>query len=550
MVRLTELKIPDFEELEKFNDTDKNFRDNITIQELFEEQVFLRRSETAVICDHGKSYNGRDFLTYEELNTLSNKLANYLRGNGVTANSVVGICVDRSFAMIIGIMGILKAGGAYLPLSPDYPEERVSYMLSDSSAEILLVQDNTSDKFSFEGIVINLEDPSVYSGSGDNLPLVNGPEDLAYVIYTSGSTGRPKGVMIEHRSLVNRLSWMQNTYPLNEKDVILQKTPFYFDVSVWEIFWWALNGAKMCFLRPGGEKIPLIIIATILKYNISTIHFVPSMLNVFLEYLEGKDETQIKRISSLKRVFSSGEALSVSHVKKFNNILCQHTEIKLINLYGPTEATVDVSFFECPADNGFDKIPIGKPIDNIKFFIIKDGRLLSIGETGELCISGIGLARGYINNPKLTTEKFVDNPFLPGQKMYKTGDIARWLPDGNIEYLGREDYQVKIRGLRIELGEIESAIREFNDVHDSIVTVKKYSENVILIIAYVVWKEKGNSDELKNHLRKYLPDYMVPNHFIVLEQIPLLPNGKADRKSIPEPVLEMSKNIYRSGLNG
>jgi amino acid adenylation domain-containing protein len=550
MVRLTELKIPDFEELEKFNDTDKNFRDNITIQELFEEQVFLRRSETAVICDHGKSYNGRDFLTYEELNTLSNKLANYLRGNGVTANSVVGICVDRSFAMIIGIMGILKAGGAYLPLSPDYPEERVSYMLSDSSAEILLVQDNTSDKFSFEGIVINLEDPSVYSGSGDNLPLVNGPEDLAYVIYTSGSTGRPKGVMIEHRSLVNRLSWMQNTYPLNEKDVILQKTPFYFDVSVWEIFWWALNGAKMCFLRPGGEKIPLIIIATILKYNISTIHFVPSMLNVFLEYLEGKDETQIKRISSLKRVFSSGEALSVSHVKKFNNILCQHTEIKLINLYGPTEATVDVSFFECPADNGFDKIPIGKPIDNIKFFIIKDGRLLSIGETGELCISGIGLARGYINNPKLTTEKFVDNPFLPGQKMYKTGDIARWLPDGNIEYLGREDYQVKIRGLRIELGEIESAIREFNDVHDSIVTVKKYSENVILIIAYVVWKEKGNSDELKNHLRKYLPDYMVPNHFIGLEQIPLLPNGKADRKSIPEPVLEMSKNIYRSGLNG
>jgi D-alanine--poly(phosphoribitol) ligase subunit 1 len=531
----------DFNEIEKFNDTYREFRDNITIQELFEEQVLLRGSETAVLCDHGKSFNERKFLTYDELNNLSNKLARKLRENGVTADKVVGIYADRSFAMIIGIFGILKAGGAYLPISPDYPAERISYMLSDSSAEILLVQDSTRNKYYFEGIVLNLEDQDLYSGSGENLPLINGPQNLAYVIYTSGSTGRPKGVMIEHRSLVNRLSWMQNAYPIETEDVILQKTPFYFDVSVWELFWWAVTGAKMCLLRPGGEKMPLIIANTIKQYNVSTLHFVPSMLNVFLEYLEGKDILQIQKLSTVRKVFSSGEALSVSHVKKFNNIIGQHTGARLINLYGPTEATVDVSHYECPSDNTFDKIPIGKPIDNIKFFIVKNKKLVPAGETGELCIAGVGLARGYINNLELTDEKFVDNPFIPGTKMYRTGDIARWLPDGNIEYLGREDHQVKIRGLRIELGEIESTIREFNNVLDCIVTIKKHSENVILIIAYIVIKNNFDQDELKNYLKKYLPDYMIPNQYIVLKQIPLLPNGKADRKSLPEPVLSIAK---------
>ncbi|MCW8824213.1 MAG: amino acid adenylation domain-containing protein, partial [Ignavibacteriaceae bacterium] len=304
---------------------------------------------------------------------------------------------------------------------------------------------------------------------------------------------------------------------------------------------WATTGAKMCFLMSGGEKIPLALVDTIKKHNISTLHFVPSMLNVFLEYLEGKDVTQIKKLSSVKRVFSSGEALSVSHVKKFNNIFGQHTSSRLTNLYGPTEATVDVSSYDCPTENGFDKIPIGKPIDNTKFFIVQNDQLSSIGETGELCISGVCLARGYINNPELTKEKFVDNPFVPGEKMYKTGDIARWLPDGNVDYLGREDHQVKIRGLRIELGEIESIIRECKEINDCIVTVKKYSENVILIIAYIIKKVDFNLEELKSHLKKYLPDYMIPNHFMEIDQIPFLPNGKADRKSLPEPVLNRAK---------
>ena len=530
----------DFEQLLKFNSTDRKFRDDLTIHQLFEEQVSLRGSEIAVLCDHGKSFNGKNYLTYEELNKLSNSLARLLRTNGITADNVVGICLERSFAMIVGILGILKAGGAYLPLAPDFPKDRISYMLSDSSAEILLVQDKTNFEYAFDGKIINIENMDIYSESSENLTPVIGSRDLAYVIYTSGSTGKPKGVMVEHRSLVNRLSWMQNAYPIEQNDVILQKTPFYFDVSVWEIFWWAINGAKMCFLMPAGEKIPLAIADTIKKHNVSTLHFVPSMLNVFLEYLEGKDISQIKKLSSVSRVFSSGEALSVSHVKKYNAIFGQHTSARLINLYGPTEATVDVSFYDCPLENGFEKIPIGKPIDNTKFFIVKDDQIQPIGETGELCISGAGLARGYINNPELTNEKFVKNPFLPGEKMYKTGDIARWLPDGNIEYLGREDHQVKIRGLRIELGEIESTIREYKNIQDCIITVKRYSENIILIIAYIVSKQNFSVDELKDHLKKYLPEYMVPNHFVELDQIPLLSNGKADRKSLPEPVLKVT----------
>ena len=525
--------------IEEVNSTDKVFRDNVTIHQLFEEQVKTNSSQEAVICEYGKPFNGKKSLTYKELNKLSNQIAHKLRSEGVGRDDVVGICAERSFAMIIGIFGILKSGGAYLPISPDYPEERTRYVLENSKTKIVLCQDKTIDQIKFDGKIINLENEENYDGKIDNPVNINNSRDLAYVIYTSGSTGKPKGVMIEHRSVVNRLNWMQEVYPICSNDIILQKTPFYFDVSVWEIFWWAIAAAKMCFLMPGAEKIPLIISETIKKNNISIMHFVPSMLNVYLEYLEGKPSEEIKKLSSLKKVFSSGETLSPGHVKKFNNILGMNTGAGLTNLYGPTEATVDVSFFDCPTDNGFERIPIGRPIDNTKFYIIKDDNLVGVNEEGELCISGVGLARGYINKPELTKEKFVDNPFLPGEKMYKTGDVARWLPDVNVEFLGRKDHQVKIRGLRIELGEIESTIRENKDIKDCIVTVKQYSENIILIIAYLVYRQTFSIDELKEYLKKYLPDFMIPNHFVMMEQIPLLPNGKADRKSLPEPILKI-----------
>ena len=264
------------------------------------------------------------------------------------------------------------------------------------------------------------------------------------------------------------------------------------------------------------------------------------MLNVFLEYLEGKPASVVQGLASVRRVFASGEALTSSHVRKFNAILGSKTGARLTNLYGPTETTVDVSYFDCPAHDDFESIPIGRPIDNIRLYVIRDGQQVPIGETGELCIAGIGLARGNLNNPSLTGEKFTDNPANPGERIYRTGDVARWLPDGNIEYLGREDHQVKIRGLRIELGEIENTIREYPRITDCAALVKKYSENVILIVAYVVCKSELDIEGLKDHLKRRLPDYMIPNRIERIDEMPLTPSGKADRKALPEPVIQSS----------
>jgi len=416
---------------------------------------------------------------------------------------------------------------------------RTDYMLKDAGVRVLLVHTKTAGKITFEGFIVNLDDPETYRGSEENLVIVNQPRDLAYVIYTSGSTGKPKGVMIEHRSVVNRLHWMQSAYPIGADDVILQKTPYYFDVSVWELFWWALQGAKLCFLMPGGERIPLAIVETIRKHRVTVLHFVPSMLNVFLEYLDGKDTRVLEGLASVRQVFVSGEALTPSHVTKFNNILAKRTGARLTNLYGPTEATVDVSYYDCPSHNDFEKVPIGRPIHNIRLYVMRDGQQVAFGEVGELCIAGVGLARGYLNNLALTDEKFVVSPGNPAERVYRTGDVARWLPDGNIEYLGREDHQVKIRGLRIELGEIENTIRDCPGIADCVCVARKYSENVTLIIAYLVCRSRLEVDSLKQYLKKNLPDYSIPNHFEFLDRIPLTPSGKADRKALPEPVIQM-----------
>jgi non-ribosomal peptide synthetase component F len=280
------------------------------------------------------------------------------------------------------------------------------------------------------------------------------------------------------------------------------------------------------------------IVSTIKKNRVSVLHFVPSMLSVFLEYLESKGEWAASNLASVRYVFCSGEALSAEHVKRFNRFWGGPTGARLINLYGPTEATVDVTYYDCQTNDDFSIVPIGRPIDNTKLYIIRDGKQVAIGEVGELCLAGVGLARGYINSKALTEEKFTDNPANPGERIYRTGDIARWLPDGNVEYLGREDHQVKIRGLRIELGEIENTIRQHAGVVDCVTVVKRYSETVILIVAYVVCREKLRSDELKAFLKTRLPDYMVPNHFQQIAEMPLTPSGKADRKALPEPLLQ------------
>lgn len=521
-----------------FNATAADFPHDATLGELIAARARRHPDATAVLCEHDRTF-GKPSLTYAELLDKVDHLAHRLRDAGVRPGDIVALMVERSFAMSIGILAIIRAGGAYLPLSPENPPDRTTYMLTEAGVAILLVHGKTAAKAAaFQGTVIDLDDLSLYAGPDIPLENRNGPRDLAYVIYTSGSTGRPKGVMIEHRAVINRLHWMQRAYPIGADDVILQKTPYYFDVSVWELFWWALEGAQVCFLAPGAERNPMGIMSTIRKNKASVLHFVPSMLSVFLEYLESKGDAAAASLASVRRVFASGEALSAEHVKRFNRFWGGLTGARLINLYGPTEATVDVTYYDCPTNDEFNMIPIGRPIDNTRLYILRNGRQVAIGETGELCLAGVGLARGYINSKALTDERFTDNPANPGERIYRTGDVARWLPDGNVEYLGREDHQVKIRGLRIELGEIENTIRQYPDVVDCVAVVKRYSETVIPIIAYVVCRGSLPTDELKAFLKGRLPDYMVPNHFQQLEEMPLTPTGKADRKALPEPVLQ------------
>ncbi len=510
------------------------FPDGLTVQELIEARVAAHGDATAVICEHDDTL-GTSSLTYVQLNERVNQLAHRLRAEGVRPGDIVAIAVERSFAMTIGVFGIMKAGAAYLPIAPDTPDERIAYMLADGGVRMLLVHGKTLGLGDHARCCINLDDADVYSGPTANPEKVNTSSDLAYVIYTSGSTGRPKGVMIEHRSLINRLQWMQQAYPIGPDDVLLQKTPVTFVVSGWVVFWWALEGAALCYLAPGAERNPLAILETIRKHHVTVVHFVPSMLSVSLDYLDGKSERVLSGLASLRRVFASGEALTPRHVEKFNAVVGRHSGAQLTNLYGPTEATVDVSFYDCPTQGEIGIVPIGRPIDNIRLYVIKDGAHAAAGEPGELCIAGVGLARGYLNNPALTAERFVDNPIKPGERIYRTGDLARWLPDGNIEYLGREDQQVKIRGVRIELGEIENTIREYAGVADCIAVVERHSETIALIVAYVVWGADAQVDGLRTHLKRHLPEYMLPHRFEQIDAIPTTPSGKADRKALRAP---------------
>jgi surfactin family lipopeptide synthetase A len=522
--------------LETFNNTDAPYPSDKTIHRLFEEQVELVPDNIAVT---GPAHH----VTYEQLDRRSDQLACLLQEKGVTPGTVVGLMMERSLEMMTGIFGILKAGGAYLPIEPGYPEERINYMLADSSAGVLL---SKVSEVSGNVEVIDLSNViNVDSYARQNPPTqltqLTHPTHPGYVIYTSGSTGKPKGVVVEHHSVVNRLKWMQKAYPLNQRDRILQKTTITFDVSVWELFWWAFEGASLCLLEPGGEKNPAVLVDTIDREKVTVMHFVPSMLNIFLEYLEQRGIS--RRLASLKQVFASGEALKPQHAETFHSLLFKGNGTRLANLYGPTEATVDVSYFDCFQAGGFDPIPIGKPIDNTRLYILDHrGRLSLPGTAGELCIAGVGLARGYLNRPQLTYEKFFGGPGggfskkPPGRRRhYRTGDLARWLPDGNIEYLGRIDYQVKIRGFRIELGEIESRLLSQNSVTDAVVLARQYESGDFYLCAYVVSSRELTVELLKAHLARSLPDYMVPAYFVFLEQLPLTANHKVDRKALPEP---------------
>ncbi|ANF85841.1 Putative non-ribosomal peptide synthetase [Pseudomonas antarctica] len=495
-----------------FNATAVSYNLEQTLHGMFEAQVARTPDAMAIKA-------GQQHLTYAELNAQANQLAHHLRALGVQPDSRVAICVERGLEMVIGLYAILKAGAAYVPLDPAYPHERITYMLQDSAPAVVLAQGATRGLLG-EVAVVDLDQPTWQHQPVDNLG-VQGVS--AYVIYTSGSTGQPKGVINDHTGVVNRLLWMQDAYGLTAQDTVLQKTPFSFDVSVWEFFWPLFTGARLVMARPGGHKDPVYLCEVIAAEHITTLHFVPSMLDVFLAH---GDVTQA---AGLVRVMCSGEALPGSLVRRFKQ---QLPGSALHNLYGPTEAAVDVTAWNCAGAVTPDNTPIGKPIANTRMYVL-DSQLqpVPLGVVGELFIGGVQVARGYLNRPELTAERFLDDPFTHG-RMYRTGDVGRYLADGTLEYLGRNDDQVKIRGLRIELGEIQARLLEHPQVNEAAVVAREER-----LVAYYTGTH-SDIDDLRSHLLQHLPEFMVPAIFVHMDGLPLSPNGKLDRKALPAPGLD------------
>ncbi|WP_446098030.1 amino acid adenylation domain-containing protein [Bacillus velezensis] len=540
--KLTELgmtnEAEEMKELVQFNATDRDYPRDKTIVQLFEEQVARTPHNTAVVC-------GNEQLSYAELNARANKLALRLRREyHVQPDDFVAIIAERSIEMVVGLYAILKSGAAYVPIDPFYPEERIEYILEDSQPKAVLIghgKYNISPEK-----VVDLYSASNYEEGAENPEHVNTPHDLIYLVYTSGTTGKPKGVMVEHRNIVNQQMWTQREYPLHEGESLLMKTTCAFDVFAWEVFWWMLAGGKLVILQQGEESQSDKIIKVIQDYKVNAIQFVPSMFNMFLEELDMSKE----RINTLRYIINIGEKLNAESVRHYNQLREKgQVRAELLNLYGPAETTVNSSGYHCPTDLNVDKVWIGEPISNTQIYILSNEKIAGIGVPGELCIAGESVSRGYLNREELTAQKFIKNPFGSGM-MYKTGDLARWIPDGNIEYLGRIDDQVKIRGFRIEPGEIESTLMELEGVSGAAVVVRQDKQGEKYLCAYVVVHtevEKLDEDTIKSELRKKLPDYMVPLYIIRIDQIPLSHNGKLDKAALPEP--EYKSKEYAAPTN-
>ena len=510
-----------------WNATEADYSQQHCLHQLIEQQVRKSPDAAAVVC-------GENQLTYAELNAKANQLAHYLRILGVKPETRVAICLERSLEMVVSLLAVLKAGGAYVPLDPAYPQDRLTFMLSDSAPQVLLTQGDLASGFitaAPEIPVVDLAQPEqwaqqpVYDPDPETIGL--SARNLAYMIYTSGSTGKPKGAMNEHRAVVNRLLWKQSAYRLTAADAVLQKTPFSFDVSVWEFFWPLMTGARLVMARPEGHKDPAYLADIIQKQNISTLHFVPSMLQVFLEHPQASACTQ------LSQVMCSGEALPEALARRFHHCL---PGVKLHNLYGPTEAAVDVTAWTYHPEFSGSSIPLGKPIANTKMYVLDPkGDPTPVGVTGEIFIGGVQVGRGYWDRPDLTAERFVPDPFgAPGSRLYRTGDLGRWLPDGTLEYLGRNDFQVKLRGFRIELGEIEAQLTKHPEIREAVVVAKESGSGDPRLVAYYTAYAALSTQSLRSHLSDQLPDYMIPAAFVWLEALPLGPNGKLDRKALPD----------------
>lgn len=529
--------------LVELNDTRSEYPSHLALHQLFEAQADRTPETVAVDFDD-------QLLTYSEFNRRANQLAHHLRKLGVGPETLVGVYMERSLEMVIALYGILKAGGAYVPLDPEYPAERVAFMLEDTQVPVVLTQERLVDSLpSHRAKVLCLDSQweTLAQENDGNPASVVRPGHLAYVIYTSGSTGRPKGVMNTHRGISNRLLWMQDRYQLTEGDRVLQKTPFSFDVSVWEFFWPLMVGARLVVARPGGHRDSGYLVSLITEQGVTTVHFVPSMLRLFLE------ESRLEGCNSLKRVICSGEALPFDLQERF----FERVDAELHNLYGPTEAAVDVTHWQChPEGDLRGTVPIGRPVANTQLYILDcHGQPVPIGVAGELHIGGIQVARGYLNRPELTAERFVPDPFSqdPEARLYKTGDLVRYQPDGNIEFLGRLDFQVKVRGFRIELGEIEAVLSQHPAVRDAVVVAREDVPGDKRLVAYVVPVATSavQPGALREFLQSKLPDYMVPAAFVQLQALPLLPNGKVDRRGLPALEWErQAATVYVSPSDG
>ncbi|MBH4050695.1 non-ribosomal peptide synthase/polyketide synthase [Pseudomonas aeruginosa] len=504
--------------LEGWNATAAEYPLQRGVHRLFEEQV--ERTPTAPALAFGE-----ERLDYAELNRRANRLAHALIERGIGADRLVGVAMERSIEMVVALMAILKAGGAYVPVDPEYPEERQAYMLEDSGVQLLLSQSHLKLPLAqgVQRIDLDRGAPWFEDYSEANPDIHLDGENLAYVIYTSGSTGKPKGAGNRHSALSNRLCWMQQAYGLGVGDTVLQKTPFSFDVSVWEFFWPLMSGARLVVAAPGDHRDPAKLVALINREGVDTLHFVPSMLQAFLQ------DEDVASCTSLKRIVCSGEALPADAQQQ---VFAKLPQAGLYNLYGPTEAAIDVTHWTC-VEEGKDAVPIGRPIANLACYIL-DGNLepVPVGVLGELYLAGRGLARGYHQRPGLTAERFVASPFVAGERMYRTGDLARYRADGVIEYAGRIDHQVKLRGLRIELGEIEARLLEHPWVREAAVLAVDGRQ----LVGYVVLESEGGDwrEALAAHLAASLPEYMVPAQWLALERMPLSPNGKLDRKALPK----------------
>ncbi|MDT4794631.1 Linear gramicidin synthase subunit B [compost metagenome] len=493
---------------------------------------------------------GSESLTYAQLNARANRLAHKLRSQGVGPESLVGVACERSIELVVGLLAVLKAGGAYVPFDPEYPRERLAYLFDDSGIRLLLTQSHLLAELPLpEGVTslcLDQDSDALEAFSAANPEAAVAPSNLAYVIYTSGSTGNPKGAGNTHAALHNRLAWMQSAYALGADDTVLQKTPFSFDVSVWEFFWPLMVGARLAVANPGDHRDPARLLALIEAQRVTTLHFVPSMLQAFASQL-ALEERGAAQCASLRRIVCSGEALPA---ELQGQVFAQLPGVGLFNLYGPTEAAIDVTHWTC-VDEGRDSVPIGQPIANLATHIL-DARLnpVPVGVAGELYLAGAGLARGYHRRAALSAERFVANPFATGERMYRTGDLARYREDGVIEYLGRLDHQVKIRGFRIELGEIEARLQSHAGVREAVVVAHEGASGKQLV-AYLVPVEQGADEAdlrnvLKAHLGATLPDYMVPAQFILLAAMPLSPNGKLDRKALPKPDSRQVQQAYQA----